>query len=201
MNPSRGESTLSHAASFMGMTSSQPKKHFHIWNGFIIQFFFPLWVPKLHVRVWEELGSSWNEHSQDKRSNSPAVEVVKDICSWPQTPPAAAALVQALLQGLSQALALGVAPPTFCAASALPALHFWIWHFIFKPCVPQKTCWHLISPKRCASFFYHKAFWQRCWFVIFFISFFLTWPSLLEEGVGSNLHCNKTNSLSSHFCL
>lgn len=88
---------------------------------FLFCFFLLLWAPTLHVRVWEKLGSSWNEHS-DKRVTARRWRAVKDICSRPQTPPAAAALIQALLQGRSQALALGIA--TFCSTSVLPVFHF-----------------------------------------------------------------------------
>lgn len=103
-----------------------PKRHFSVWKWFFRNLFFYfvfvlLWAPTLHVRVWEKLGSSWNEHS-DKRVTARRWRAVKDICSRPQTPPAAAALIQALLQGRFQALALGIA--TFCSTSVLPVFYF-----------------------------------------------------------------------------
>ena len=112
-------------------------------------FFGLLWAPTSHVRVWEKLGSSWNEHS-DKRVTARRWRAVKDIWSRPQTPPAAAALIQALLQGRSQALAPGTA--TFCSTPVLPVLHFllqkrrkgsrpeseiYIYIYTFKPVHPK----------------------------------------------------------------
>lgn len=108
---------------WVGKPSSQPEKHFLYFKRFYYSvffrfiYFFSQWAPESGVRVWEKLGTSWNEHS-DKRVTARCWEVVKDICSWPQTPPAAAALIQALLQGLSQAPVLGIGRPTFCSSSA-----------------------------------------------------------------------------------
>lgn len=113
---------------WVGKPSSQPGVHFPFSNGFIHLFFcflFPSFFFSFFLeRVWGKSGSL----EREPRQNSPASEVVKDICSWPQTPPAAAALIQALLQGLSQALALGMGTPTnflqrFCSAS-FPSLCF-----------------------------------------------------------------------------
>ena len=125
------------------------------WGFFF--FFGLLWAPTSHVRVWEKLGSSWNEHS-DKRVTARRWRAVKDIWSRPQTPPAAAALIQALLQGRSQALAPGTA--TFCSTPVLPVLHFllqkrrkgsrpeseiYIYIYIRSNQCTLKTSWHLIS--------------------------------------------------------
>lgn len=85
-------------------------------------FFFFSFSGGLQSCTWEKFGRLKWELRQ--KSNSRALEVVKDICLWPQTPPAAAALIQVLLQGLSQALTLGIALKTFYSASALPVFLF-----------------------------------------------------------------------------
>lgn len=147
----------------------------------VLFFFFSCGLPSCmsgrEILVWEKFGSLKWELWQ--KSNSLVLEVVKDICLWPQTPPAAAALVQAILQGLSQTLALGITQ-TFCTASALPVLHFVLKWMVYSHnltlfCTFEVlilcSCRHLDFLLRLKSFFVQNVLTvllelprQRCWY-------------------------------------